>query len=341
MTDVAPRSAGASRARATVHTMAADLGVSASSVSRAFSRPELVNAELRQRILDHARRVGYRPSSAARGLVTGRTNLVGVVVHDIENPFCPPLVRALQGAARGTGRGLVLADAAGRPSDAEEQVAGLARNVDALVLIGSQLPDAALGRLAGEVPLVLVNRVVAGHAGVSVDPRPALYAAADRLLADGHRRFAVLEGPRASWAARRRAATVGTRARRHQVDLLRLPLEDPDLHRAGFRAAQGLLDHRRTAVFAFDDLQACGVLAGLHERGATVPRDLSLVGFDDVLLSRSVSPRLTTVSTPFDEIGRLALELLAHPSAPPRQLRVAGSLVVRDSTGPAPRGGAS
>lgn len=339
MTDAPPAGApGTTRAataqRPTIYSIASDLGVSASSVSRAFSRPELIGAVLRDRILAHADEVGYRPSQAARGLVTGRTGLIGVVVRDLENPFCPPLVRAVQQAAADRGLSLVLADVgAGLPE--VEQIQALARNVDALILVGSRLPERDLRQLTHTVRVLLVNRADAALPHVCVDPGPALRRAGELLRADGHVRFGLQTGPSRSWAARSRADVVRSWAGECGVSLTELRSDVDDRDIAAPAAADQIVAEGLTAVFAFDDLQACGMLAGLHARGVRVPDDVSLVGFDDVLLARTVSPALTTVSTPFADLGRVAVEHLLDGHSP-QQTLLPGTLTVRDSTGPAP-----
>lgn len=321
--------------RATIYSIAQACGVSASTVSRAFGRPEVVNAEVRERILAKARELGYRTNKAARGLATGRTGMIGLLVPDITNPFFPPLLRSIQQAAAARDASVLLVDAEEAAAAELRLVERLKGQVDGLVVASPRSP-LVLKNAADELPAVVLNRRIRGVPAVICDNTRALKEAGRHLKELGHRKVALMRGPSASWAARQRAQAVRTWADQAKVELVDLGPFAASFD-GGREAAAELLRTECTAAFAFDDLMACGVLAGLTEAGVRVPGYSSLVGCDDVLLARTVTPHLTTVTAPVSELGRAAVEMLYRHMAGEAvdEVRLEGELVVRGSTGPA------
>ena len=322
--------------RATIYSIAQACGVSASTVSRAFSRPHVVKPEVRERIHATAREIGYQPNKAARELITGRTGVIGLLVPDITNPFFPPLIRAIQQAAAVLDSSVLLVDAEERPAAEPELARRLWGQVDGL-LMASPRSSSALKEATGGLPAVVINRRIRGLPAVICDNTRALRSAGRHLEELGHRRVALIRGPSASWAARQRADAVHAWARDRGVDLVDLGPFAATFD-GGLAAAAALLGTPCTAVFAFDDLVACGVLAGLAEAGVPVPGERSVIGCDDVLLARTVTPQLTTVTAPVERLGHAAVEMLRRHGGgdSTEELRLDGELVVRASTGPAP-----
>lgn len=321
--------------RATIYSIAENLGVSPSTVSRAFSRPEMVKQSVREQILDTARELGYTPNRAARGLATGRTGVIGMLVPDVENPFFPPLIRAVQDAAREKDAELLLIDSELSASAEQELVARIRPQVDGLIIASARLPSKQLHDVLQGVPAVIVNRAVHSLPAVVCDNTAALQDLAQQLRGHGHSRFALLRGPSASWAATSRARAVRSWAESAGVELVELgPFEAQ--FEDGRAAAQQIIDADATAVFAFDDLMAAGVIAGLSERGERVPAERSIVGCDDVLLARTMTPGLTTVAAPFTELGRASVEVLSEAisGGPARTVTLPGTTVMRGTVGP-------
>lgn len=317
--------------QATIYSIAEALGVSASTVSRAFSRPDLVKASVREQVLSKAQELGYAPNRAARGLATGRTGLYGLMVPDITNPFFPPFVRAVQHAASERDAEILLIDSERSTTAERDLVHRIRPQVDGVIVASPRLPSAALKEVLRGIPSVVVNRTVRDLPNVVCDNSHALAEAADHLYELGHRRFALLRGPTAAWAANRRAQAVRTwAAGRPDVELAVLgPCE---AQFADGRAAAGqIVDSGATAVLAFDDLMAAGVIAGLNDRGERVPQDRSVVGCDDVLLARTMTPSLTTVTAPLTELGYQAVALLGEvlEGRTPRNVTLTGALALR------------
>ncbi|MEO3796134.1 LacI family DNA-binding transcriptional regulator [Nonomuraea sp. B10E15] len=320
----------------TIYSIAQRCGVSAATVSRVFNRPELVSRQVREQVTAVARELGYLPNPAARGLVTGRAETIGLIVSDITNPFFPLLVRSIQRTAERMGSSVMLVDAEESAAAEVRHVARLRGRVDGVIVASPRSSSAALREAAKGLPCVLLNRPLRDLSSVICDNTSALFDAGEHLHKHGHRSFALLAGPSASWAAARRSQAIRGWARGRGVELTELgPFRAT--FKGGRQAGAALLETDATAAFAFDDLTACGVLAELAGRGVAVPGDRSVVGCDDVLLARTVTPSLTTVTAPMDDLGATAVQVLTRqieaPGGAPEHHRLPGVFVARDSTG--------
>ncbi|WP_020577536.1 LacI family DNA-binding transcriptional regulator [Actinopolymorpha alba] len=323
----------------TIHDVAARCGVAASTVSRAFSRPERVNAATRQRILDTAEQMGYQPNPIARALPSGRTRTLGLLVPDITNPFFLDLIRGAERAAATAGYTLVLADTE-ESSDTETTVVDrLAGAVDGFVLASSRLSDSRLRAAYARKPLVVVNRRVPPVPGVLIDSAQGTRQAVEHLASLGHRRIAYLAGPRASWSDARRWRALQTVARRRGLHAVRIGPLAPTVD-AGVAGADAVLLEDVTAVVTFNDLLAIGVLRRLRARGIDVPHQISVVGCDDIFGADFCHPPLTTLTAPIEAAGRTAVDqllgLLDNSAAPRRDIVLPTRLTIRDSTSEAP-----
>ncbi|UQU61827.1 LacI family transcriptional regulator [Couchioplanes caeruleus] len=322
---------------ATIRDVARASGVHISTVSRTFSAPHLVNVETRTRVLACAEQLGYRPNRAARALITGRTFNIGLIVADIANPFFPPLIKAAESQARRHDHHVFVADTNEDAAAEEELVRALAKQVDGILLCSPRMSNSLIEQLSREVPLVVVNRQIAGLPAVVMDVARGARLAIEHLTGLGHRTLALAAGPRGSWTSKeiRRSATAAARAAGAELTVLgpNPPTEDGGL---------AVAEHVRagvTAVLAYNDLMALGLIEGLQQRGLRVPRDVSVVGIDDITLSRLTRPKLTTVATPTAAAGRAAVDmLLAHGDdrRTTALVNLQTELVIRDSTGPGP-----
>lgn len=322
----------------TIRHVAAAAGVSIATVSRCFNGGERVLPETLERVHAVARSLGYTPSRTARGLVTGRTANIGVILPDVTNPFFAPILAAVESAAESQDRGVFIGDSR-EDADAELRIAQrMASQADGILLVSSRLPDDAVRTLASRIPVVLANRVVDGIDSAVIDVAPGLTAAVAHLAGLGHERIVYLRGPEGSWSDARKAEALTSAAR---ATGLQLDVWGP--HRPTFAAgravAERLVGEQVGAVVCYDDLVAFGVLTRCTELGVTVPTDLSIVGCDDALDHGMARPALTTVAGPSAQMGRDAAELLlarmTTPTRDPGSLVVRSRLVVRSSTGPA------
>ncbi len=328
--------------RGSLKTIAEAAGVSISTVSRAFTRPELIGVETRARILAIADEIGYRPNRSARGLATGRTATVALMVPDIANPFFPPLVRAAENRAYERGFSVLLADNDEHEERESTHLVDLAAQVDGFVVCSPRAPTEAIRAAARRTPLVLVNRTIDGIASVSCATRGGMRQLVTHLDSLGHRKITYVAGPVAAWSDRERRDAVRRQARRHDMEVVVVG-PYPATFEGGVMAADAVLASGGTAAVAFDDTLALGIIRRVAERGFRVPDDLSVTGCDDIVFAAMASPPLTTITTPVADAGRLAIDLLldrlAGTTAPDeaRQLVLDGTAVVRGSTAPAHR----
>jgi LacI family transcriptional regulator len=274
--------------------------------------------------------LGYRPSSSARNLSLGRTQTVGVLVPDLENPMFQEVLRGVTHAAAAQGYRVLVADSQESLADEPELALEARRRCDALVLCAPRMPGdelrALLPRLA---PVVLVNRQLEGSAtpDVAIDYAAASAAALAHLAALGHSRIAYLAGPVSSESNRRRLRGLAGAA------VVEIPCGGTIAD--GSAAVAAVVESGVTAVIAFNDLVAFGLLAALRERGVAVPGEISVIGFDDIPFAPYASPPLTTMAVPRLELGARAWDALRAEiegaPAPPRAL-FTPELIVRSST---------
>lgn len=292
----------------TISQVAAAAGVDRSSVSRAFSRPEMLKPETVARILAVAKQLGYVPNYSARALSTGWHGNVALIVPDVANPFFPPLIRAAQNEADGAGFCVFLGNTDEDVRQEDKLLTRFAGQVEGIVLASPRLDDDKIRAHAARRPLVLINRDVAGIPRVLIDSGPGVGEAVAHLAEQGHRRIVYISGPGASWSNRQRRTAVKKAARKHGLEMSTIHANVPS-HQAGRHVVPAILECGATGAVAFDDLTAQGILAGLTELGIGVPGEIAVVGCDDVLGAMTY-PSLTTVSNRSSEAGRTAITLL-------------------------------
>lgn len=346
----------------TVHDVARAAGVSISTVSRALTAPERVAAATRDRVTRVAAELGYRPNVAASGLRMGRTHAVGLLVPDLENPYFASVTKSVQARARAEGYEVFVADSDEDPDVEPELIGALAARTDGLLVASPRSGETELRAALVGLTAVLANRelpAVAVEPGsgpgsgsdgppegeaqeipfVSVDDADGVAQILGHLHALGHRSVGVAAGPASSWSGARRVAGLVDAAARWDLDLVRLGTFQP-YFAGGTRAADHAVASGVTAVVAFNDLMALGILSRLRERGIDVPGRMSVVGFDDVQLATLVSPALTTVHAPLARLGRRAVDLLLTRlrGGTPASVQLPVELTIRGSSGPAPAG---
>jgi LacI family transcriptional regulator len=348
----------------TIRDVARVAGVSVATVSRVLNGSAPVHQETRARILLAARELRFAPHGAARSLSSRRSHAVGAVLPDLHGEFFSELLRGIDQTAQRHGRHLVVSSSHHDRAGMHAALRAMHGRVDGLVVMAPDIDGDALAELLAHerLPVVLLNCAdVTPAAGapvraLAVDNFGGAHAMTAHLLALGHRDVAFVDGPA-------RNADAGDRRRGYREARRAAGLPpDPTLEargdfteESGWRAARALLGRtpRPTAVFAANDAMAVGALGALHEAGLDVPRDTSVVGFDDIPVARYVAPALTTVRVAVDALGARAVDRLlglmegrpppddgtAPPDGlpPPREVQPA-ELVVRRSCAP-PRPG--
>jgi DNA-binding LacI/PurR family transcriptional regulator len=299
----------------------------------------VVQPETRERVQQAASALGYHPNRAARGLITGRTGNIGLIVPDLANPFFPSVVKGVQTRALESDFSVFLADTDEDPSTEAGLVRALIKQVDGIVFCSPRTSEEELRTLAGETPMVLLNRRVGRIPAVTTDNLDGIRHAVAHLQALGHQRVAFVAGPRNSWSNRERTRVLRSVTAAAGVELVELGSVAPQFS-GGVAAADLVLAAGVTAVIAYNDLVAFGLLNRFNTRGVAVPAEMSVIGFDDIVFAEMVSPALTTLAQPKERSGRagvdLLLQLLEEPDrAGLLRRELTSQLMVRDSTGPA------
>ena len=313
--------------------------VSVSTVSRALAKPNEVAPETLARVLETASGMGYRPNLAARGLVTGHTGTIGLIVPDLENPFFASVTKGVQSRARSAGYAVIIADSDEDASQEADLVRDMCRQVDGIVLCSPRAPDAVIEELARECTVVLVNRRCGDIPAVLIDNLDGVRQAMVHLRALGHRTIAYVGGPSTSWSNKARLSAAREVAAEHaDTELIDLGSFKPYVS-GGIAAADLVIASGATAVLAYNDLVAFGLLERLRQRGFRVPKDISVVGVDNIPMSALTSPSLTSVGIPLVNCGRAGVDMLlslvrGSSALPTHHHDLSFQLVVRESSGP-------
>jgi LacI family transcriptional regulator len=327
--------------RPTINQVAAAAGVTKSSVSRAFTRPEMLSEETVRKIFAAAEQLGYVPNHTARALSTGRHGNIALIVPDVANPFFPPLIRAAQAEADRLDYCVFLGNSDESPEQEDRLIGRFGGQVEGFVLASSRLSDAQIIEHATRRPVVLINRDVAGIPRILIDSATGVAEAVAHLAELGHRKLVYVGGPHGSWSnkQRRRAVRQSTKDLGLEVTVIS---NEFAAFESGRKITASVLATGATAAIAFDDLTAQGMLAEMADMGVDVPGEFAVVGCDDVL-GAATHPSLTTVSNRSNEAGKAALTLLMDmlENNAIRDVRYVlnTSLVIRKTTGPAKESG--
>jgi len=323
--------------RSTIYDVAQEAGVAASTVSRAYSRPGRVNAETAQRVFRAAEHLGYR-SGGPEGQRAGDRTLqdaIGLVIADVTNPFYGEIIKGAYEAAREAGCQLVLLHTNESPEVERQTIERELRQVDGIVIASSRMSDSALRMVGKQKPVVLLNRIIPEASCVVSDNERGVRRAAEHLGALGHKRILYVAGSEISWSDGVRWRALRDAAAELKVDARRIGPNEPTLL-AGLNAARRVAKVDATALLAYNDALAIGVMKGLRKLGVAVPDEVSVVGFDNIVYDEMVEPPLTTIASPLYRMGFtgvrncIAVGHGAQPSGTPLVLPV--RLVVRQST---------
>lgn len=331
-----------------IETVARRANVSTATVSRVLNRPELVKASTAAAVLEVIRELNFYPNRNARALGTGRSNMFGLIISDITNPFFPELVKAFETIAVENGQEVLVANTDYDPVRMEHCLSRmLERKVDGVAIMTSEMDEALIGPFGRRgIPLVFLDSgtPAIGVNTISVDYRTGVGQAMEHLRKLGHRRIGFISGPLRLVSARRRLDAFRKGMANHKTQMKETWIEEGDHRIEGGKTAMrrmfasGVLP---TAVMASNDLTAIGAIDEIHEQGLRVPEDISVTGFDDIRMSAFTYPALTTIRLPREQIARIAFQALferydgLHIEPRPGTNRVIHSvLVIRKSTGP-------
>src|SRR5271163_124029 len=326
-----------------IKEVAARARLSTATVSRAMNQSELVRPQTAEKVRRAIRELGYYPNTQARALVSGRSQMFGLIISDIVNPFFPELVKSFEFAAIHRGYEVIVANT----DYNSERMGGcvrrmIERKVDGVAIMTSEIDRHLLDELSHRrLPIVFldVGKLKPLISNISVDYSKGIGEAVQHIVSRGHERIGFISGPLTLKSARTRrsaflkcidACGIGERQRcvvegNHKID-------------GGEVAMTQLLSLPKppTAVLTSNDLTAIGALGAITRAGLRVPDDISVVGFDDIELSRFTQPPLTTIRLSRDELGRRAFDALyetvegQHRTG--QEIKISTSVVLRQST---------
>ena len=319
--------------------------VSIATVSHVINKTRFVSDEVQERVQNAIEACNYYPNAHARSLASGNSRILGLVVSDITNPFFPELVKSIEAAAFERGYDVVLSNTnydAARTSHyvrrfIERQAAGVA-------IMTSELDKSLIDELARrKVSVVFLDLGAPDQhlSNLSVDYEAGIEAAIVHLVELGHRQIAFISGAPDLRSAKRRLEAFRAARQQHFADAPEAIFYGDLKLESGRRAAIEILAQKilPTAVMAANDLMALGAMGEFKRAGLNVPRDVSIVGFDDIAFAALVDPPLTTVNLPRERLGRCAVEALMHtlenPDQPGVEISIPTTLIVRQSTAPA------
>ncbi|RUL76073.1 LacI family DNA-binding transcriptional regulator [Dyella choica] len=328
---------------ATIKDVAREAKVSVASVSRVLNGLGGVTPATQKIVREVATRLHYVPDNAARSLITGRTHTIGAVLPDLYGEFFSELIRGIDLAARVHGLHLLVSSSHDGAEAAAAAVCAMRGRVDGMLIL-SEYVDAAFleHNLPDKLPVVLLDSPVksARYPVLNIDNRAGAIAMVRHLVEAGHQQVAFISGPKTSFNAQQREKGCRAAMAKHAPGVPLTVLDGNFSEESGYRAGQELLGRkpRPQAVFAANDMMAIGCLRAFKEAGLNVPGDIALAGFDDILISRYLTPPLSTVQVRIADLGRIALERLAGLLNPadktPASVETLGcDIVIRESCG--------
>ncbi len=298
-----------------IKDVAARAGVSVATVSRVLNQNPRVKPHLRERVLQAMTELDYRPSGIARNMRNQSARVIGLIISDIQNPFFTALVRAVEDVAYANQYTVLLCNSDEDPQKEQLYVDVLSTERVAGVIIVPTSGDCCTPLLNRHTPVVMVDRKVPGLAtdSVTLDNVAGAYQATAHLIGLGHRRIGLVGAPL--------HVSVGLERRQGYEKALRereIPVDETIIRTGNFKESGGYgaasellgLDPRPTAIFAVNNLMTMGTLQAIHERGLRIPRDISIIGFDDMPWLPLLVPPLTAVRQPTYQIGAEAARLL-------------------------------
>lgn len=339
----------------TIEDIAREAGVSIATVSRVLNN-QSVRPESRARVEAAVEKLNYVPNAFARGLMSKRSKAIGTLITSMSNAYYMEITDVIERRFRDQGSMLFLCSTDGDHRQEKDYLQDLvSRQVDGIIVIDPSMENYANGVFRGiarRLPLVLVHSWTefSGLNAVTIDQQLGMLRVMERLWAEGHRDIAFLRGRHGhSYDIKEQAWRDFLLRRGHPAEACRLVViergngeEAIPLARDACRA---LLDapppKRPSAIFACNDLMALGVLAAAHGAGLDVPGELSIIGHDNTALTLTCRPPLSTVDLKMRSLGNAAVDLLLHAMDPkdpePRRIMIEPELVLRGSSGPAPR----
>ncbi|WP_428241907.1 LacI family DNA-binding transcriptional regulator [Gynuella sp.] len=327
----------------TIRDVSKYASVSVATVSRVINGSRWVSDETRKKVLAAMKELGYQPNSFARSLATNKSQTVGMVVGDLSGPFFGEMMQSAEQVVRMADKHLIITSSHGTVESESEAIEFLLqRRVDVLILHLDAMPDDKLIELSEQlrIPVVIVNRLVPTmeEQCISIDNELGGYIATKHLLEQGHHSIACIAGPIYKSDSRSRLNGYRRALTEAGVDYKEHLIVESDYTEEGGKVAVKELQERNlsySAIFAHNDHMAIGAMGWLKGKGVSVPNDVSIIGYDDIIMARYVEPSLTSVIIPVSEFGRQAGLMALQLSGEQQDdvvLRFKPELVIRNST---------
>lgn len=327
---------------ATINEVSELAKVSISTVSRVINNTVPVRESTRQRVYEAMRELGYTPNMFAQGLVTNRSKSVTLVLTDLSGAYFGPLIKSLENGLREAHYQLIISvENEGLLKVREAFDSLIHRRSDAVILFPHCLTDdEVIGLIEGAPPLIILNRYIPelAHQSIMVDNELGGRLAVEYLIGKGHRQVACITGPLSNKESIDRLAGYRLTLNKQGIEYRdELVVEGDFTVDGGVRAMQKLLARgcQFTSVFSLNDQMAAGAMKALTLSGKKIPEDVSIVGFDDVEYAELLSPGLTTIKQPVEEMGKvaagLAVKLIHGDTGLPKQPLFDPVLIRRDS----------
>lgn len=325
---------------ASIKDVAAEAGVSTATVSRVLSNKPYISQAVRVKVLAAVEKLGYRPNQVARSLRSQQSNIIGLIVSDICNPFFTDVSRVVEDRAYDKGYSIFLCNSDG--DEKKEQIylrEMVDKNVAGVIMSPTTKTHQVISKLPMKLSIVVYDRTIPGSEfdSILIDNVDASYQMTRHLIENGYRKLAGIFNKETTGTQRR--AGFEKAISETGLESPRVVITQPSIQ-AGYAAAVDLLNSssRPDAIFATDNLVMTGVMKSILEYGLKIPTDVGLVGFDDVTWMTLVQPGLTVVRQPTEEIGRMAVDLMIRrilePTRPAVQVILKGELVIRGSSAP-------
>jgi LacI family transcriptional regulator len=326
------------QAPATIYDVARLAQVSPSTVSRALNKPGRISAETERKVREAAESLEFEINPSARALPTGRRMTLALMLADITNPVVFGVIRGAERAAAAAGYTLIIAESQESGESELKMLRKIQASVDGIVLATTRVSAQSIKQFAQTKPIVLINRAESGVTSVVPGVFGGMAQLLNHLRACGHANVAYLSGPTASWMNSERWAALVQLAPSRGMRVFEIPGRAPTMP-GGAEALARVMLSPATAVIAFNDLMALGLLQQARQEKISVPGRLSIAGFDNIFGAELTTPALTTVAAPLEDAGARAVESLVAliegksgrlPEVSPLKLQ----LIVRESTAP-------
>ena len=333
----------------TIYDIAAEAGVSASTVSRVLTNSANVRKEKKERVQALIDKYNFKPNALAKGLSDTKSNLIGIISADVRNPFYSAVYVACENAARAMGYKVLLCNSLGQGDREIEQLSMLKQQrVASIIQLGGRVDDVMTDltfakeaeKISTTVPMVVTGKIDGVKCyRVTIDAHEACALLTEHLIQLGHKRIALVGGRLDVTSTYEKYVTYRTILKKHGIEF-----KDEYVYTGGYDSETGYagvkylmgLKEMPTAIIAINDFSAAGVMRGISEMGFRIPHDFSVVSYDNTYITDLLVPKLTSIDYDYETFGRVLVETaisVSEGEEKPSLQPITPHLVVRESSG--------